>query len=71
MAIQLETCCARVKWNRSTLLLLGGGGEGQVEPFAQFNEEYNNTALIKQISLFDAAKSHEKYLKLQFKIEKE
>ena len=30
----------------------------------------NNTALIKQISLFDTAYSHDKYLKFQFKLEK-
>ena len=54
-----------ISMNSNTLTLIivvgGGGGRGQVEPCdAKFSEKcpcfhHNNTALIKQISLFDTA----------------
>ena len=49
----------------------GGGQDMPCE--AKFSEKFlclhnNSTALIKQISLFDITKSHDKYLKFQLKI---
>ena len=49
-------------------------GGGQITPCdAKFRRKVpsnNNTALIKPISLFDIANSHDKYLKFQFRIRK-